>query len=45
MTAWLDDDCGADGWAMTPSGARWVLNDAPSIYLLDATLAGGSVSL
>jgi hypothetical protein len=22
MTAWLDDDCGADGWAMTPSGTR-----------------------
>jgi hypothetical protein len=19
MTAWLDENCGADGWAMTPS--------------------------
>ena len=26
MTAWLDENCGADGWAMTPSGMRGVLN-------------------
>ena len=39
MTAWLDENCGADGWAMTPSGTRGVLNDAVSIYFLDATLA------
>jgi hypothetical protein len=32
MTAWLDENCGADGWAMTPSGMRGVLNDAVSIY-------------
>jgi len=25
MTAWLDENCGADGWAMTPSGMRGVL--------------------
>jgi hypothetical protein len=31
MTAWLDENCGADGWAMTPSGTRGVLNDAVSI--------------
>jgi hypothetical protein len=29
----------ADGWAMTPSGTRGVLNDALSIYFGDATLA------
>jgi len=23
---WLDENCGADGWAMTPSGVRGVLN-------------------
>jgi len=40
MTAWLDENCGADGWAMTPSGTRGVLNDAVSIYFPDATLAG-----
>jgi len=28
MTAWLDENCGADGWAMTPSETRGVLNDA-----------------
>jgi hypothetical protein len=36
----LDENCGADGWAMTPSGMRGVLNDAASIYFLDTTLAG-----
>ena len=24
ITAWLDENCGADGWAMTPSGMRGV---------------------
>ena len=44
MTAWLDQNCGADGWAMTPSGMRGVLNDALSIYFLDATLASAFVA-
>ena len=44
MTAWLDENCGADGWAMTPSGTRDVLNDAVSIYFLDAALAGAFVA-
>ena len=44
MTAWLDANCGADGWAMTPSGVRGVLNDAVSIYFLDATLASAFVA-
>jgi hypothetical protein len=35
ITAWLDENCGADGWAMTPSGTRGVLNDALSIYFAD----------
>jgi len=43
LTAWLDENCGADGWAMTPSGMRGVLNDAISIYFLDATLASAFV--
>jgi hypothetical protein len=38
MTAWLDENCGADGWAMTPSGTRGVLNDALLIYFADAAL-------
>ena len=37
ITAWLDENCGADGWAVTPSGMRGVLNDAVSIYFLDAS--------
>ena len=44
MTAWLDANCGTDGWAMMPSGARGVLNDAVSIYFLDATLASAFVT-
>ena len=44
ITAWLDENCGADGWAMTPSGTRGVLNDALSIYFGDATLASDLVA-
>jgi len=44
LTAWLDENCGADGWAMTPSGMRGVLNDALSIYFLNATLASAFVT-
>ena len=44
IAAWLDENCGADGWAMTPSGMRGVLNDAVSIYFLDATLASAFVA-
>jgi hypothetical protein len=44
ITAWLDENCGSDGWAMTPSGMRGVLNDAISIYLADAMLAGAFVA-
>jgi hypothetical protein len=44
MTAWLDENCGPDGWAMTPSGVRGVLNDAISIYFVDAALASAFVA-
>jgi hypothetical protein len=44
MTAWLDENCGSDGWVMTPSGMRGVLNDAVSIYFLDTTLASAFVA-
>src|SRR5271155_4465263 len=44
MTAWLDANCRADGWAMTRAGMRGVLNDAVSIYFLDATLATAFVA-
>ena len=38
IKTWLDENAGADGWAMTPSGTRGVLNDALSIYFGDPTL-------
>jgi hypothetical protein len=44
LTAWLDQNCGADGWGITPSGVRGVLNDAISIYFADATLASAFVA-
>ena len=42
MHAWLDQNCGADGWAMTPAGLRGVVNDAVAIYFLNAALASCS---
>ena len=44
LTAWLDQNCGADGRGITPSGVRGVLNDAISIYFADATLASALVA-
>jgi len=44
LKAWLDDNCGARGWAMTPSGLRGVLNDAVAVYFREATLAGAFVA-
>jgi len=44
ITALLEENCGADGWAMTPSGMRGVLNDAVSSYFFDATLASALVA-
>jgi len=41
---WLDENCGANGWPMTPSGTRGMLNDALSIYFADATLASAFVA-
>jgi hypothetical protein len=38
------DRYGSDGWAMTPSGMRGLLNDAISLYFADATLASAFVA-
>jgi hypothetical protein len=43
ITAWLDENWLADGWAVTPSGTRGALDDAISIYFADATLASAFV--
>ena len=44
LKAWLDDNCGADGWAMTPSGLRGAVNDAIAVYFRDAALASAFVA-
>jgi len=44
ITAWLNENCGTDGWAITPSGTRGMLNDALSIYFGNATIAGAFVA-
>jgi hypothetical protein len=41
---WLDQNAGADGWAITPSGSRGVVNDALAICLADATIASAFVA-
>src|SRR5438552_18013558 len=44
IKVWLDENCGASGWAITPSGTRGVLTDAISIYFGDPTLASAFVA-
>jgi hypothetical protein len=44
MTAWLDANCGAGNWAMTPAALRGVVNDALAIYFLDTALANAFVA-
>ena len=44
MPRWLDENCGADGWVMTPAGLRGVVNDAVAICFLYAALAAAFVS-
>jgi hypothetical protein len=41
---WLDENAGADGWAMTPAGIRGVVNDALAIHFLDVNLAAAFVA-
>ena len=44
MQGWLDETCGASGWAMTPAGIRGVVNDALAIYFADPALASAFVT-
>ncbi len=44
MQAWLDENCGADCWAMTPAGLRGPINDAVAVYFLDAASAAAFVT-
>jgi hypothetical protein len=43
IIAWLDANCGADGWTSTPSRTRGVVNDALAVYFLDVTIASAFV--
>jgi hypothetical protein len=44
INAWLDANCGAGNWAMTPAGIRGVVNDALAIYFADTALASTVVA-
>ena len=44
MNAWLDANCGANGWTSTPSSTLAVVNDALAICFGDATLASAFVA-
>ena len=44
IIAWLDANCGADGWTSTPSSTRGVVSDALAFYFLDATVASAFVA-
>ena len=37
--AWLDETCGAEGWATAPAGTTGVVNDALALYFEDAAFA------
>ena len=44
MNAWLDADCGADGWTSTLSSTGGVVNDALAICFADTALASAFVA-
>jgi hypothetical protein len=44
MHAWLDANCGADGWTITPAGLRGVVNDAVAMYFPNTALATAFVA-
>jgi hypothetical protein len=44
MNAWLDANCGVDGWTSTPSSTQGVVNDVLAICFADATLASAFVA-
>jgi len=44
MHAWLDDTCGAAGWASAPAGTVGVVNDAIAFYFESAAFAHAFVA-
>jgi len=39
MRAWLDQNCGRDGWASAPAGHNGIVNDAVAFYFADREAA------
>ena len=39
MTEWLDENCGIQGWSITPAGTRGIRNDAIAVYMNGPTCA------
>ena len=44
MHAWLDETCGAEGWATAPAGTTGVVNDAVALYFADTAFAHAFVA-
>jgi hypothetical protein len=44
MHAWLDETCGAEGWASAPAGTTGIVNDALALYFEDAAFAHAFVA-
>ena len=44
MNDWLDQNAGADGWAVMPAGFRGVVNDAVAVYFGDVSIARAFVA-
>ena len=44
MHAWLDETCGAEGWAVEPAGTTGIVNDALALYFEDAAVAHAFVA-
>jgi hypothetical protein len=43
MQTWLDQNAGVDGWAMTPSGIRGVVNNAVAVLFAEVAIASAFV--
>ena len=44
MHAWLNETCGAEGWAKAPAGTTGVVNDPMALYFEDAAVAQAFVA-
>jgi hypothetical protein len=44
MQAWLDETCGARGWASAPAGTTGIVNDAIAFYFDNAAFAHAFVA-